>query len=128
MDWHALGWLALALYAGAELLSILSLLKPGGAPAGAVLRGWGVAVLLGAGLIAQFADLHVTARALNSVPYRTVGGAMSLFSSTRRTALEAVHPAPGLSHHQRIGWSKADRSVKADRQPGGFSGKLAVVR
>lgn len=80
MDWHALGWLALALYAGAELLSILSLLKPGDAPSGAVLRGWGVAVLLGAGLIAQFADLHVTARALNSVPYRTVGGAMSLFS------------------------------------------------
>jgi ABC-type uncharacterized transport system permease subunit len=80
MEWHALGWLALALYAGAEVLSILSLLKPGGASTGAVLRGSGVAILLGAGLLAQFADLHLTARALNSVPYRTFGGAMSLFA------------------------------------------------
>ena len=80
MDWHALGWLALALYTGAEVLSILSLLKPGGPSAGSALRGSGVAILLGAGLIAQFADLHVTARVMNSVPYRTFGGAMSLFA------------------------------------------------
>src|SRR3981081_636341 len=80
MEWHALGWFALALYAGAEVLSILSLLKPGGASAGAVLRGSGVAVLLGAGPFAQFADPHPTVCALPSVPYRTFGGAMSLFA------------------------------------------------
>ncbi len=68
---HLLGWIAVLLYAGAEALAIRSLLRPrgyGGAPA-----------LVAAGLAAQFADLHVTAKALGSVPYRTLGGSMALF-------------------------------------------------
>jgi len=68
---HVLGWIAVLLYAGAEALAIRSLVRPGGlgrAPA-----------LVAAGLVAQFADLHSTARLLGSVPYRTLGGSMALF-------------------------------------------------
>jgi ABC-type uncharacterized transport system permease subunit len=68
---HLLGWIAVLFYAGAEALAIRSLLRPrgyGGAPA-----------LVAAGLAAQFADLQVTAKALGSVPYRTLGGSMALF-------------------------------------------------
>jgi ABC-type uncharacterized transport system permease subunit len=71
MDWHFLGWLAVLLYAGAEALSIVCLIRPrtpGLAPA-----------LLAAGLGFQFVDLQVRARALGSVPYRTLAGSMSLF-------------------------------------------------
>lgn len=71
MDWHFLGWLAVALYAGAEALSIVSLLRP---------RAFGLApTALAAGLVLQFVDLHARARALGSVPYRTLAGSMSLF-------------------------------------------------
>ncbi|MGH9369300.1 MAG: cytochrome C assembly family protein [Thermoanaerobaculia bacterium] len=71
MDWHLLGWLAVLLYAGAEALSIASLLRPkasGLAPA-----------FLVAGLALQFVDLQARARVLGSVPYRTLAGSMSLF-------------------------------------------------
>jgi len=71
MDWHLLGWLAVLLYALAEVLSIVALLRP---------RGWGAApAALGAALVLQFVDLEVRARALGSVPYRTLAGSMSLF-------------------------------------------------
>ena len=67
---HVLGWTAALLYAAAEALAIRSLLSP---------RGYGGAPLLvAAGLALQFADLHVTAKALGSVPYRTIGGSMAL--------------------------------------------------
>lgn len=79
MEWHALGWLAVALYAGAEALSILSLLKPGRASSGTILRTSAASVLLAAGLALHFADLEITARTLHSVPYRTFGGSLSLF-------------------------------------------------
>ena len=79
MEWHALGWLAVALYVGAEALSILSLLKPGRASSGAILRTSLAFVLLAAGLGVHFADLEVTARMLHSVPYRSFGGSLSLF-------------------------------------------------
>lgn len=68
---HLLGWIAVVLYAAAEALAIRSLFRPsglGGAPA-----------LVAAGLVAQFADLHLTARAIGSVPYGTLGGSMALF-------------------------------------------------
>lgn len=68
---HLLGWIAVLLYAGAQVLAIRSLVRPkgyGGAP-----------VLVAAGLAAQYADLHVAANTLGSVPYRTLGGSMALF-------------------------------------------------
>jgi ABC-type uncharacterized transport system permease subunit len=68
---HALGWVAVLLYAAAEALAIRSLFRPRGHD--------GVPILVAAGLLAQFADLHATARALGSVPYRTLGGSMALF-------------------------------------------------
>ncbi len=71
MDWHFLGWLAVFLYVGAEAVSILSLLRRRG--------GTAVNLLIAAGLALQFADLELRARALHSVPYRTLGGSMSLF-------------------------------------------------
>jgi ABC-type uncharacterized transport system permease subunit len=71
MDWHVLGWLAVALYAGAEALSIVTLLRPSA-------RGLPPALLV-VGLVLQFVDLHARARALGSVPYRTLAGSMSLF-------------------------------------------------
>ena len=72
MESHALGWVAVVLYLGAEVYSILSLVRPR-VPA---LPGH---VMVGAGLALQFADLEVRARALQSVPYRTIGGSLSLF-------------------------------------------------
>lgn len=71
MDWHILGWLALLLYAAAEAFSIVSLLRlrlAAAAPA-----------LLAVGLVLHFLDLHGRGRMLGSVPYRTLGGSMSLF-------------------------------------------------
>jgi len=79
MEWHALGWLALVLYGAAETLSILSLLKPGPASSGAIGRSSAASLLLAAGLALHFADLELSARALHAVPYRTLGGSMSLF-------------------------------------------------
>ncbi|HEV8232596.1 MAG TPA: cytochrome c biogenesis protein CcsA [Thermoanaerobaculia bacterium] len=68
---HLFGWAAVLLYAAAEALAVRDLFRPrglGGAP-----------ILVGAGLAAQFTDLTITARALGSVPYRTLGGSMALF-------------------------------------------------
>ncbi len=71
MDWHFLGWLAVLLYVGAEVLSIGSLLRP---------KSYALApFVLVVGLAVQFADLHARARQLGSVPYRTLAGSMSLF-------------------------------------------------
>ncbi|MEP6802683.1 MAG: cytochrome c biogenesis protein CcsA [Acidobacteriota bacterium] len=79
MEWHALGWLAVALYLGAEALSILSLLKPGRGSSGAIFRTSLALFFLASGLAVHFADLEVTARKLHSVPYRSFGGSLSLF-------------------------------------------------
>ena len=66
-----LGSFAVLLYAGAEALSIRSLVKE---------RQRGLApLLLAAGLLFHYADLHLRAAALHSVPYRTLSGSMSLF-------------------------------------------------
>ncbi len=72
MDSHLLGWLAITLYLAAEAYAILSLVRPR-VPA---LPG---PLLIGAGLLLQFGDLEIRARALHSVPYRTIGGSLSLF-------------------------------------------------
>ncbi|HJW15416.1 MAG TPA: cytochrome c biogenesis protein CcsA [Thermoanaerobaculia bacterium] len=72
MDSHLLGWLAVALYVAAEVYAIISLIRPR-VPA---LPGH---LLIGAGLLLQFADLEARARAMHSVPYKTIGGSMSLF-------------------------------------------------
>jgi ABC-type uncharacterized transport system permease subunit len=72
MDWHLLGWIAVLLYAAAEALSVTSLIRP---------RGLRLppAFLLAVGLVLQFLDLYGRARAMGSVPYRTLAGSMSLF-------------------------------------------------
>lgn len=71
MDSHFLGWAAVLLYASAEALSIRSLVKP---------RTFRLTpLLLAAGLVFHFADLQARARALGSVPYRTLPGSMLLF-------------------------------------------------
>ncbi len=68
---HVFGWVAVLLYAGAEALAVRSLFKP---------RGFGGApVLVALGLAAQFTDLLLTAQRIGSVPYRTLGGSLSLF-------------------------------------------------
>jgi ABC-type uncharacterized transport system permease subunit len=72
MESHALGWVAVVFYLGAEAYSILSLVRPR-VPA---LPGH---LLVGGGLLFQFADLETRARALHSVPYRTIGGSLALF-------------------------------------------------
>ncbi len=72
MDWQLLGWLAVALYLAAEILSIASLRKPRFAAL--------APCALAAGVVLQFLDLHGRARALHSVPYRTLAGSMSLFA------------------------------------------------
>jgi ABC-type uncharacterized transport system permease subunit len=72
MDPHLLGWLAVLLYLGAEAYAVVSLIRP----RVSALPGY---LLIGAGLVLQFADLESRARALHSVPYRTIGGSLSLF-------------------------------------------------
>ena len=72
MQWHLLGWLAVALYVAAEAFSIAALLKPRSRTP--------VTALVLAGLVAQFADLDLRARALHSVPYRTLEGSVALFA------------------------------------------------
>src|SRR5713101_589533 len=72
MDSHLLGWVAVLLYLAAEAYSILSLVRP------RVPALPGILAICG-GLILQFADLDMRARALHSVPYRTIGGSLSLF-------------------------------------------------
>lgn len=68
---NILGWVAVLLYAGAEALSIRSLVRPRTHVA--------VPALLACGLIFHFADLQARARAIGSVPYRTLSGSMVLF-------------------------------------------------
>jgi ABC-type uncharacterized transport system permease subunit len=70
---HALGWLALLCYLGAELLAIATLVSPR--------EAWSrlTPVAIAAGLALHFADLMHRARELSSVPYRTLGGSVSLF-------------------------------------------------
>jgi ABC-type uncharacterized transport system permease subunit len=70
---HALGWLAVALYAGAEVFAVLSLISPRTGVERAP------SLLVGAGLALHFGDLMHRSRALGSVPYRTLGGSVSLF-------------------------------------------------
>jgi len=68
---HVLGWVAVLLYAAAEVLAIRALVRP---------KGFGAAPgLVVAGLVAQFAGLQLVARSQGSVPYRTLGGSMALF-------------------------------------------------
>src|SRR5215471_17395640 len=73
MGSHLLGWAAVALYLAAEVLAIASLRRP--KPAADVAG----AVCLAVGLALHFADLELRARALGSVPYRTLEGSVSLF-------------------------------------------------
>jgi ABC-type uncharacterized transport system permease subunit len=73
MEAHLLGWIAVLLYAAAEVLAIVSLRRPKPLPAVAE------TVCLAAGLLCHFADLQVRARMLGSVPYRTLEGSVSLF-------------------------------------------------
>jgi ABC-type uncharacterized transport system permease subunit len=68
---HLFGWLAVLIYLGAEALSIRSLVRPR--------RRAPVAAMIVAGLLLQFIDLQLRARALHSVPYRTIEGSLSLF-------------------------------------------------
>lgn len=70
---HVLGWLALLCYLGAELLAIVSLARSRDV-------WWRLTpVAIAAGLALHFADLMNRARELSSVPYRTLGGSVSLF-------------------------------------------------
>ncbi|HEY2797759.1 MAG TPA: cytochrome c biogenesis protein CcsA [Thermoanaerobaculia bacterium] len=71
---HALGWLALLCYLGAEILAVVTLIAP--RPAWPRLTTLAIA----AGLVLQFADLMHRAHVLGSVPYRTLGGSVSLFA------------------------------------------------
>lgn len=70
---HALGWLALLCYLGAEVLAIVALISPR--------ETWSrlTPLAIAAGLALHFADLMHRARELSSVPYRTLGGSVSLF-------------------------------------------------
>ncbi len=70
---HLLGWLAVACYVLAEAAAILALVAP------RERLSWLTPALVGAGLAFQFRDLLLRARALGSVPYRTLGGSVSLF-------------------------------------------------
>jgi ABC-type uncharacterized transport system permease subunit len=73
MGSHLLGWAAVFLYLAAEALAIASLRRPKPAADAAG------AVCLAVGLALHFADLELRARALGSVPYRTLEGSVSLF-------------------------------------------------
>jgi ABC-type uncharacterized transport system permease subunit len=61
------------LYCAAEALAVLALLRPKPRLAAAG------TFCLAAGLVFHFADLQVRARLLGSVPYRALGGSVSLF-------------------------------------------------
>jgi len=73
MSFHLLGWLAVLCYAAAEAAAIISLVAPRARLA------WVTPAMIGAGLALHFRDLLLRARALGSVPYRTLGGSVSLF-------------------------------------------------
>jgi ABC-type transport system involved in cytochrome c biogenesis permease subunit len=68
---NILAWSAVALYAAAEALSIRSLVRPR--------PRTGLLLLLGAGLVLHFIGLYLRARAIGSVPYRTLSGSLLLF-------------------------------------------------
>ena len=70
---HLLGWLALLCYIGAETCAIASLRAP--------LAAWArlTPVAIAVGLALHFGDLMHRGRELGSVPYRTLGGSVSLF-------------------------------------------------
>ena len=70
---HLLGWLAVAFYVAAEAMAVLALVAPRERLA------WLTPALVTGGLAFQFRDLLLRARALGSVPYRTLGGSVSLF-------------------------------------------------
>jgi len=70
---HLFGWLAVAFYVAAEAAAILALVARRGRLA------WVTPALIAVGLALHFRDLLVRARALGSVPYRTLGGSVSLF-------------------------------------------------
>jgi ABC-type uncharacterized transport system permease subunit len=70
---HLLGWLAVAFYVAAEAMAILALVVP------RERLGWITPALVAAGLALHFRDLLLRAHALGSVPYRTLGGSVSLF-------------------------------------------------
>ncbi len=70
---HLLGWLAVAFYVAAEAMAVLALVAPRERLA------WLTPALVAGGLAFQFRDLLLRARALGSVPYRTLGGSVSLF-------------------------------------------------
>jgi ABC-type uncharacterized transport system permease subunit len=73
MEWPLLGWLALLLYVGAEGLSVVSLVRSPNR------LGRLVPLLIVGGLICQFLALNARARLIGAVPYRSLGGSMSLF-------------------------------------------------
>jgi ABC-type uncharacterized transport system permease subunit len=73
MGSHLLGWVAVLFYLAAEVLAIVSLRRP---KATVDLAG---AMCLATGLAVHFGDLQLRARALGSVPYRTLEGSVSLF-------------------------------------------------
>ncbi len=73
MQSHLLGWVAVFLYVGAEAVAVVSLRRP------RPLLALSVTACLAVGLTLHFADLELRARALGSVPYRTLEGSVSLF-------------------------------------------------
>ena len=91
MEAHLLGWIAVALYVAAEVLAIVSLRRPKPLPAVAA------TACLAGGLALHFADLHVRARMLGSVPYRTLEGSISLFGWMLAIAYLALQ----MRHRQR---------------------------
>lgn len=91
MGTHALGWLAVALYAAAEVSAIVWLARPRS------LAGRAAPFLVSAGLALHFADLLHRARELSSVPYRTLGGSVSFFG----WMLGIAYLALALRHSER---------------------------
>ena len=91
MEAHLLGWVAVLLYGAAEVLAVVSLRRAKPLPAVAGI------ICLAAGLACHFADLQMRARALGSVPYRTLEGSVSLFGWMLAIAYLALE----LRHHER---------------------------
>ncbi len=91
MGSHGLGWLAVACYAAAEVSAIVWLARPRS------LAGRAALALISAGLALHFSDLLNRARALSSVPYRTLGGSVSFFG----WMLGIAYLALALRHRER---------------------------
>ena len=113
MDWHALGWLALALYAGAEVAFDPVAPEPGGASRAPSCAD-PASLLLGAGLArCSSRTSSCRARALHSVPYRTLRRVdVALRMDARRLLPRAPLPAPRAGdrpvpdpvRHPLLGW------------------------